>query len=78
LGHAGEVLLQAGQKHKTQILSLTTIQVKEKEISLVETEFRAVHLRRGGWSQQETVILHLHLLEEFCKGKQLGVIVFYR
>lgn len=55
LGHAGgEALLQAGQKHKTQILCLTTIQVKEKEISLVETGFSAALLRRDGWSQRET------------------------
>lgn len=77
LGHAGEALLQAGRIQKPQTLSWTTIQIKGAEISLVETEFGAVLLRRDGWSQQETVILHLYLFEEICKAKKLAVMVFH-
>lgn len=69
LGHAGEALLQAGQKHKTQMLCLTAIQGKEKEISLVETEFRAVLLRRDGWSQQETSFCIFTYFRRFARGR---------
>lgn len=50
--HRGGVVLGRKQ-HKTQILFLTIIQVKEKEISLVATEFRTVLLCRDGWNHQE-------------------------
>lgn len=69
LGHAGEVLLQAGQKHKTQMLRLTTIWVKENEISLVETEFRAVHLHRDGLSQQGTSFWIFAYLRRSARGR---------
>lgn len=69
LGHAGEVLLQAGQKHKTQMLHLTTIRVKENEISLVEMEFRAVHLHRDGLSQRGTSFWIFAYLRRFARGR---------
>lgn len=48
LGRAGKAFLQAGQKCKIQILCSTTVQAEE--LSLVETEFRAVLLCGNGWS----------------------------
>lgn len=76
-------VVSARKQNKTQIFFfLATIQVKEKEMSLVETEFRAVLLCRDGWSHQEApfctfTCFRIFAMEEAqCDGVSLIKLIF--